>query len=138
MVTGFTGSRKGMTVNQLLELGERLEELIPCKAIHGSCIGADTDFHDYLREHTDILIEIYPSNIESQRALCVADIAHPPEAPLVRNRHIVDNSDVLIAAPSTLKEEKRSGTWATIRYAHKCKKRVVILRPEISTLEGLF
>lgn len=36
----------------------------------------------------------------------------------------------LIAAPRTLEEERRSGTWATIRYAKRCGRPVMILAPE--------
>ena len=46
---------------------------------------------------------------------------------LERNRDIVDACDILIACPRTLKEELRSGTWATVRYARKVGKPVAIL-----------
>lgn len=40
------------------------------------------------------------------------------------------------AAPKDFKEELRSGTWATIRYAVKQQKRVIIIFPDGSTGEG--
>jgi outer membrane protein insertion porin family len=49
--------------------------------------------------------------------------------PLDRNRAIVDSCDVLIACPKG-PEEQRSGTWATVRYARKQKKRIVIIWPD--------
>jgi hypothetical protein len=46
---------------------------------------------------------------------------------LTRNRDIVDTASMLIAAPEGNAERLRSGTWATVRYARKAKKKVIIL-----------
>lgn len=55
-------------------------------------------------------------------------MVHPAgDDPLARNRRIVAAVDVLIAAPETDREELRSGTWATIRYARAAGKPVVML-----------
>jgi hypothetical protein len=49
--------------------------------------------------------------------------------PLVRNRNIVDECDLLIAAPKRRAEERRSGTWATVRYARKVGRPTLMVWP---------
>lgn len=66
-------------------------------------------------------------------ALALADVVHEPRPPLERNRDVVDASDVLLACPGGMAEEQRSGTWATIRYARKAGKPVVIVWPDGTT-----
>ncbi len=48
---------------------------------------------------------------------------------LARNRDIVNAADVLIAGPGGMEEIMRSGTWATVRYARKKQKPVIIVYP---------
>lgn len=75
---------------------------------------------------------LYPGDIEDKRAHCYAtdyDIVYSPQDPLVRNRDIVSCSDIMIATPKTIHEERRSGTWATIRYARELKKKLYIIAP---------
>jgi predicted Rossmann fold nucleotide-binding protein DprA/Smf involved in DNA uptake len=50
---------------------------------------------------------------------------------LDRNKDIVRVSIGLIAAPKTNKEEQRSGTWSTVRYATKTGKPLIILPREL-------
>jgi hypothetical protein len=59
-------------------------------------------------------------------------IAHPPKTRtaadlLARDRAIAETVDYLIAAPRTDKEETRSGTWATVRYARTAGVPVILL-----------
>jgi hypothetical protein len=54
----------------------------------------------------------------------------PAKPYLVRNHEIVDDSQVLIAAPKEFTEQLRSGTWATIRYARKIGRTVRIVFPD--------
>jgi len=53
-----------------------------------------------------------------------------PKPPLVRNRDIVDECDLLVACPGSDHEELRSGTWACIRYARKVKRKTIIIWPD--------
>ena len=53
----------------------------------------------------------------------------PEKEYIERNHDVVDTCDLLIAMPNTELEVVRSGTWATIRYARKLKKVIVILEP---------
>lgn len=124
---GFTGTRRGMTTRQREELNAILPE--GCWFHHGDCVGADAQAHEVARQKGCAIV-IHPCTLTSQRAFCVgADRILTPKRPLVRNRDIVEAVDWLIAAPATLHEVLRSGTWATIRYARKIEKQVRILKP---------
>lgn len=130
---GFTGTQIGMSDNQFLAVRKYLETILTMgldnvRVIHGDCVGADLEF-DTLASLLNIERLIYPCLITSKRAFCGqrgAIEAHPPIDPLERNRLIVDAADVMLATPKELKEELRSGTWATIRYARKQNKLIEV------------
>lgn len=67
------------------------------------------------------------------RSYCQGDVIKEEKEYIQRNHDIVDDSDMLIAFPSTMNEILRSGTWATIRYAKKRGKMVLIIFPDGST-----
>ena len=48
----------------------------------------------------------------------------------MRNEHIVDEADVVVAAPATEMEQPRGGTWYTIRYARKVEKVLHVVGPD--------
>lgn len=134
IVYGFTGSREGMTDRQavgvklLLSKGGTLH--------NGACIGADercTAIAYLLKKEGIRLYTIArPSTLAqwtSQDALNMSDYVVHPYPPLDRNQHIVEMCHILIATPRTLQEERRSGTWYTIRAARKFGKPVIILDP---------
>ena len=52
-----------------------------------------------------------------------------PRDYLDRNKDIVNNCDLLIAAPKENTEVLRSGTWSTVRYAKQLGVTVVIIEP---------
>jgi len=119
----FTGTREGMTLGQMGAVRELLDQARPDRVHHGCAEGADREFHAMTVAGTR---DLYPCNVEQYewaRANCAAgDVIHPIEAPLVRNRQMVDKSTLIIAAPRTRVEEQRSGTWATVRYARRVKR----------------
>lgn len=126
-VIGFTGTRHGMSENQQKGLGKLLNESTTAVTfVHGDCIGADAFAHDLAKVLAYYII-IYPCTRITKRAFRRGDEEAPPIAPLERNKRIVDRCDVLIAAPSTDHEVRRSGTWATVRYARKVGKPTIIL-----------
>jgi hypothetical protein len=142
MKLGFSGTQDGMTIKQRAALTTWIEDYFDSITHfrHGDCVGADAQAHAIvalLKErhgrHQGMYprIVIHPCTIENKRAKCHVNVynVHPAKPPLVRNKDIVDNSDVLIAAPKTATEIMRSGTWSTIRYARKMGKRVIILEP---------
>ena len=135
LTIGFTGTQLGMTIEQsdavkriVKELRNNIEEVG-----HGDCIGADAEFHKIAMEFK-IPVILHPPIKDDKRAFCKGYIeSFPKKDYLVRNRDIVDNSDVLLATPKSSSEEVRSGTWATIRYALKKKKLVIIIFPNGKT-----
>lgn len=78
----------------------------------------------------------HPCTITKARAFTPADEIHLPAAPLDRNRLIVDSVDLMVAFPGKMKEQKRSGTWYTIRYARKQGVPLMIFWPDGSVTEG--
>ena len=139
---GFTGTQKGMTPMQKLNVLKALEEFKPSQCHIGDCIGADKDFH-YLCESFNKLgkaihlIGHIPENA-SKRAFCKYDHENFPAPYLQRNHSIVDSSDVLFVCPSGRQEELRSGTWATFRYARKTGCPIVIFYSDGTILKQGF
>jgi hypothetical protein len=132
-IISFTGSRKGLTERQIQTLSNTIQGLQKnshLKLEHGDCIGADADAHMIaLMYHVDVLKR--PCYIENQRAFTEGGtILAEPEAPLDRNHKIVDDGEQLIACPGGHTEELRSGTWATVRYARRNKKPIIIIWPD--------
>ena len=131
MEVGFTGAQMGTSDPQLGSLIEIVEGLDFEKAHHGDCLGADEEFHVILRtvaEH--VHIDGHPPSDPKHRAFCDFDFTHDEHQYLIRNRHIVRASDLMIACPNGTKEIRRgSGTWATIRYSRKEGVPLVIIWP---------
>lgn len=132
---GFSGTRKGMTTSQI--------QLV------FALMGTWLNMHDGLIfRHGDC-----PDGADQQAAhLAMAlgyhVIAHPGaplspgtghlllkvKPPLKRNEDIAELSTVLLATPGEKKEVLRSGTWATVRYARKLKKMIVLVYPDGSQI----
>lgn len=131
MIVGFTGTRQIQTVSlERLELLEhtlwelQLNNVIA--VIHGCAKGADTYFHKLCTKF-NFNISGYPA-INSKNDLSDIKFLHLPQTPLKRNRNIVKDCDILIALPIDKNvEELRSGTWATIRYARKLNKKIIMI-----------
>lgn len=133
MRVGFTGTRKGMSDDQMDQLSMMLMAFRShhVHAVnefhHGGAEGADTQAWQMAAElGYDIHFHPCPGVVatpeQSQRF-----IWHEVFPPLERNKFIVNDSEILIAGPRTDKEELRSGTWATIRYARLVRIPVVML-----------
>ncbi len=121
MKVGFTGTRSGMTETQRDKITALLRELSATELHHGDCIGADADAH-HIAQALGIPIIIHPPSDPKARAFCEgATKTHPSKAYLTRNKTIVEQTDALVAAPYG-PEQRRSGTWATIRHARKLKR----------------
>lgn len=130
---GFTGTRKGTTKDQFAKLISFLDGL-DFIAHHGDCEGADEDF-DVICYDLGMKRKLYPSTSKTRRwsevhrpELC--EVVQPAKPPMERNPDIVDPSDVMLACPSLMEEELRSGTWATVRYARKNNKPLVVFWPD--------
>lgn len=127
---GFTGTQKGLTTKQLISLKEFLDT-VQYKILefhHGDCIGADTEFHNICSEYYSNII-IHPPIYENKRSFCKGTIILDKKDYLDRNHDIVDDTHVLLVCPKEYKEQLRSGTWATFRYAVKKNKPIFIFYP---------
>lgn len=141
----FTGTREGLTAAQRAALSS-VEA--PRKVLHGGAVGADSEFHAFVLSQTipyGVIIEVWPCDptraefwkrqkdgvFYSGRDYVV----HPIEAPLIRNRLMVERCSRLLACPATAHEVLRSGTWATVRAARKLGKPVTIVGPDGSVRE---
>ena len=142
MRVGFTGTRFGMTRKQLREVRKFLRENWQSitEVHHGDCMGADDDFDtlfdvrrlDSMPSKHKIKKVIHPPDNSLDRAFCEiydGDELRGEKPYLERNHDIVDECDTLVSTPRTLTEVLRSGTWATIRYAKKKQKTVIIIYP---------
>jgi hypothetical protein len=129
-VVGFTGTRGPLRLSQLERLCEVVKSLKPTEFHHGDCIGADAKARA-LAVALGIPVVIHPPDKDYLRANCKgAKSILKPLPYLERNKAIVDASDYVIACPRTAEEEKRSGTWQTIRYARKVGKALLIIEPK--------
>jgi hypothetical protein len=138
MKVGFTGTRKGMSTAQLNQLRCVLysfKEIVEFH--HGGAEGADRQADSFVSfgEHVPIVLHPCPGVVGEQtigRSGRSTYNGHDVTwrevlPPLVRNRNIVGEADVLIAAPEQNEETTRSGTWATVRYARRKHIPVIML-----------
>ena len=118
MKIGFTGTRKIEKVSaQRLELlykkiiSYKIDYDLELLLIHGCAFGADTYFHNIgINENIPV---IGRPTAHGNVALIGFEYLHYAEAPLTRNKKIVDDCDILIALP--------------IRYARKQNKQIIII-----------
>ena len=129
MKIGFTGSREGMSQHQKEQFVLKMCELSPKEFHHGDCKGADAEAHDIVREFfPDVKIFVWPPTVKIMRAFKEGDVINEPMDYVHRDEKIVDSSEYLIGAPRiTDVEQKRSGSWYTIRYARRSNKPYVVL-----------
>lgn len=128
MEVGFTGSSERVTQAQEAGVRRVLRRNVG-EFHHGDCIEGDAKAHAIALD-LGCEVHLHPPTNPVKRAFCTgATIIHPPAEYLVRNRHIVDATQKLIACPKG-PEETRSGTWSTVRYALKRGKPVCIIWPD--------
>ena len=136
MIIGFTGTQDGMTPQQKQKF-EALLNYYKCQEFHaGDCVGADSEAHDIALNKASKIV-IHPPNYANKRAFCDkktkngVDLQVLPEKWYIdRNHDIVDFCETMLATPREYSEQIRSGTWATIRYAKKIKKPLVVIFPD--------
>lgn len=129
MKIGFTGTQQGMTPLQLATF----KNLIAGKYgefHHGDCYGADAEAHDAVDHGGLFTIVVHPPTNEKKRAFKKSPCILRPFPYLMRNQHIVDATEWLIATPKEFDEQMRSGTWSTVRYAVKRGHDVTIILPD--------
>ena len=137
MIIGFTGTRQGMTADQVLVVEGMLKSFAMDSAFlglefnHGDCIGADAMAHG-LAKNCSYKVRVHPPLSDKYRAFCVGDYTEEPKEFLERNRAIVKRSTMMIATPKGFVEPgglRGQGTWWTIAYATGHIKPLVIVYP---------
>lgn len=135
---GFSGSRRGMSSLQKQAFQKVVNDLQVAKGIgkfhHGDCVGADAEAHAFVRNR-GIFIIVHPPENATNRAYCVGNEVRPSYDYSTRNRHIVEETDRLIATPLMTEHEQRqsgfgSGTWHAVNFARRCGKQVMVLLPD--------
>lgn len=129
---GVTGTQTGMTSAQkewIAEIFLRIARAEKVVLHHGDCVGADQECHN-MASMLGWKTVAHPCDIDSKRANCKATEVREVKPPLVRNKDIVNESEIMYAFPKEMNEVLRSGTWATIRYARKRYKQMVIVYPD--------
>lgn len=125
---GFTGTQRGMTVQQALSVKRLLRLFEWTHFHHGDCIGADAEAHEIAIER-GLKIVLHPPEIDDKRAWKFSEDTRRPKPYLDRNHDIVDECWYMVAAPGEDVEQLRSGTWATVRYARKLHRSLWLVLP---------
>lgn len=146
MKISFTGTQQGMTEFQKLELARLLKDEFNCsELIHGECMGADYEATEVAISVGVKIFHLFPGDIKAKnlkyfpasevgKAQDLSGIIYTrekEEKPTFRNIKIVDAGEILIAAPKEHTMSVRSGTWATVRYAWRKRKKVIVIPPII-------
>jgi len=130
LIAGFTGTQKGMTPKQASKLKELLTQEGITELHHGDCIGADARA-DSIAHELGIDVVIHPPTKADKRAYCEGAIkVHETKEYLVRNKDIVNDSRFLFATPGEASQVLRSGTWSTVRFGIKSKRKVFVIKPD--------
>lgn len=129
MILGVTGSRSGITKNQVKKLNLFLDQHDIQELHHGDCIGADQTIHN-ISVNRNINVYIHPPIKRNFRAFCSSDFIYPEKEYLSRNRDIVNCSDIVLGFPSNFESVPKSGTWYTINYTKEIFKKVIIIFPD--------
>lgn len=133
---GFTGTQSGMTPEQASTV-EAIFATVSVMAAsnvtlyHGMCAGADEEAHRMVRAHFAWRIVGLPaSDVAPHKQVRDLDVDHlyPARPALKRNEDVAD-CWLVVAAPATGEEVRRSGTWATVRLSRKERSHRVIVRP---------
>jgi hypothetical protein len=135
---GFTGTRYTVPLEQRYLIDTVLGGLYHTRGsveLHqGDCVGAD----EYVATRGALLgyfVVCHPPTNPLLRAHGPSHLVRPPKPYLQRNRAIVEETDILLAAPHDSTEVQRSGTWATIRHARKLNRPRVVMGPDGNIIE---
>ena len=133
---GFTGTRN--VLHNRVDILEHILNALKSHGFntlhHGDCIGGDYQAH-MAATYCGYNIVVHPPINGRYRFLEHPARSHYKSVQmleqrdyLVRNHDIVDASQILIAFPQDPDHEvQRSGTWATIRYARKQQRPIIMV-----------
>lgn len=70
MILGFTGSRRGVTTDQVEAIKQIIDDVSPvASAHHGDAIGADAIFHEICLTKS-VPVQLHPAQNAKDRAYC--------------------------------------------------------------------
>lgn len=128
----FTGSKDRVTQKQAARLRLELAAAVDEGFLwmhNGDCVEADF-IAATLWKKLKRKVMLHPPLRDKYRAFFQADITCEPKEYLARDQDMVLCSERLYACPQTFDEQRRSGTWTTIRYARKLRMKIVIIFPD--------
>jgi len=129
-VVGFTGTKQGMRDEQVMSLTRLLIDLDGERFHHGDCRGADVQAAALAHSLGYRIICHPPINPRHRGWFSKNDEIHIPYDYVVRDHHIVNVSEILIATPHIGYEIIQSGTWTTVRYAREKGRLIYIIQPD--------
>lgn len=138
MIWGETGTRDGAQPRQLASVAWLFAKY-GIKTLHdGDCKGVDSQLFD-LAKAFQVGVVMHPPTNPANRAFRGmkddAVILRLPKGYYVRDRDIVDESEVMVGVPKQNFEPEESwkrgkgGTWYTINYARKQEKPIATVWP---------
>ena len=130
MKVGFTGAPIRMSPPQFQSFCRVYRSLAPTEFHSGDCIGSDEQAHLFA-ESQGAWTVIHPPDNPYKRAFCKGNEIRPTKPYLERNKDIATETRALIATPRQSKEIRRSGTWATVRYARTEKRKIFMEKRKI-------
>jgi hypothetical protein len=134
MKLGITGTRHGWTPEQKTTFIDKVSAFFAAnhpvvEFHHGDCTGVDEQAAVELRDNWDVQLHTHPPKNGSRRANLGGTLYLPKEY-IQRNHDIVDAVDELVVIPDSHVEQRRSGTWATYRYAQSVGKPILLIYPD--------
>lgn len=123
---GFIGTRHGMSDVQKKEFKKLVSSKDFQEFHHGMCEGSDEQAHHMVEDIQKVKIIGHPPKAMKTAVSVSCDKVLKVDTFARRNKDIVDSADFLIATPDA-KERGGSGTWKTVRYARKKKKRIYVI-----------
>jgi hypothetical protein len=131
---GYTGTRRGMTLEQKVTLRRLLIQTrngtddSRAEFHHGDCIGGDAE-GAWIATAIGYRIIGHPPTDPKFRAFFPSDEELDPLPYLQRDQVIVDTGGFLLACPHG-PETRRSGTWTTVRMARRAGLPRIIIEPD--------
>jgi predicted alpha-1,6-mannanase (GH76 family) len=133
---GVTATREGLTSEQKQWVVSYLNRNATGVLHHGDCIGGDEELAEIFSRYGAYIIA-HPSNMLAMRARSkYNDLTLPTAESLLRNRTIVQCSQLMLGFPKSTVEEIRSGTWYTIRYTKRENSKLIIVGPDGKVLNS--
>jgi hypothetical protein len=132
MKIGVTGTREGANDKQLKQVAEYLMSLGPVgpghELHHGDCRGVDVQIAA-IAKHLGWRIVCHPPKLTEQQGFFGGDEIRGKKGYMERDRHIVEETELLIVVPLQDKWQPKGGTWYTHDYAVRKGKMVKIFYP---------